>query len=134
HQITLIRHGKPDSIFVDFVYEPIFNTEGEVTGIMTVAIDVTAKVTARRRIEDVEERIRLAVKAADMGTFEYNYASNTIITSERFDDIFGIHKPSSLNELLKGLHPEDELIRKRAHEEAYTSGKLFYEARIIHPV
>ncbi len=134
HQITLIRYGKPDSIFVDFVYEPIFNTEGEVTGIMTVAIDVTAKVTARRRIEDVEERIRLAVKAADMGTFEYNYASNTIITSERFDDIFGIHKPSSLNELLKGLHPEDELIRKRAHEEAYTSGKLFYEARIIHPV
>lgn len=134
HQVTLIRHGKPDSIFVDVVYEPILNTEEEVVGVMIVAIDVTAKVTTRRVIEDVEERIRLAVQAADIGTFEYNYPLDTLITSERFDDIFGIHKPQSINEILTCLHPEDQFIREKAHEEAQNSGKLFYEARIVHPV
>ncbi|RYF97009.1 MAG: PAS domain S-box protein, partial [Chitinophagaceae bacterium] len=67
HEITLIRHGIAESAFFDFVYEPVL-TESVVTSIMVVAIDVTDKVNARRAVEDVEQRMRLALEATEIGT------------------------------------------------------------------
>jgi signal transduction histidine kinase len=35
--------------------------------------------------------------------------------------------------LIDSIHPEDQIIRALAHEEATKTGNLFYEVRIIHP-
>lgn len=56
----MIRDGsKEDTRYINFVYEPYRNVEGAVTGIIAVATDVTAEVTARHKVEElVEERTR----------------------------------------------------------------------------
>ncbi|RZM29106.1 MAG: PAS domain S-box protein [Pedobacter sp.] len=133
HEVVLVRNGNPETVFLDFVYEPVKNHEGIVTSIMVVAIDVTEKVMARRSIEDVEERIRLAVDAAEIGTFDYNYLSNIMVTSDRFNAIFGVQKFNSRDEYLKVFHPDDIHLSAEAHERARQSGKMLYEARLIHP-
>jgi PAS domain S-box-containing protein len=52
HEILLIRNGIPEMVFVDFVYEPMRNEEGDVSGIMIVATEVTDKVLAKRVLEN----------------------------------------------------------------------------------
>jgi PAS domain S-box-containing protein len=51
HEIMLIRNGREEIVYVDFVYEPIKDINGNVEAIMVVAIDVTDKVAARKVIE-----------------------------------------------------------------------------------
>lgn len=130
HELTLIRNGIPENVFVDFVYEPVIEKDGKVVSIMVVAIDVTDKVIARRSIEDVEERIRLAVESAEIGTYEYIYAGDQLIASDRFFQIFGFHQPVSRNQVIATYHPADMHLSEQAHESA-TSGKIFHEARIL---
>ncbi|WP_285007970.1 PAS domain-containing protein [Pedobacter faecalis] len=130
HEVVLIKHGIPQTVFIDFVYEPVVN-QGQINTIMVVAIDVTEQVKGRRSIEDVEERIRLAVDAAEIGTFEHNYLTNALLTSERFDAIFGFPKPSSRLDLLPLFHPDDVHLSKQAHIRAARDGHMFYEARLI---
>lgn len=132
HEVILIRNGIDETVFIDFVYEPVKAIDGIVTAVMVVAIEVSDKVLARRNIEDVEERVRLAVEATEIGTFDHDLETDLMVTSERFDRIFGFDEPVSRAELRKVIHPEDINIGHNAQQEAYANGHMFYDARVIH--
>lgn len=132
HELILIRNGVPENVFVDFVYEPI-KYEGAADAIMVLGIEVTEKVRARREIEEVEQRIRLAVEAAEIGTFDLDLDVRAMVTSDRFNTIFGFDEHVPWRTFASVIHPDDNERRLKAHEEALVSGKLFYEARVIHP-
>jgi PAS domain S-box-containing protein len=131
-ELVLIRNHKPEVVFVDFVYEPVRHFDGSINSIMVIAIDVTDQVIARRSIEDIEERGRLAIEAAEIGTFDLNILTQITVTSDRFNAIFGFDKAVSRKKLLDRIHPEDHAIHARAHEEADKTGSLFYEVRIVY--
>jgi len=131
HEVTLTRNGVPEVLYIDFVYEPVLN-DGQVTAIMVLAIAVTDKVIARRSIEDVEERIRLAVEAAETGTFDLDLVNRIMLTSDRFNVIFGFDRQVPWEMFASVIHPDDKATRIAAHEAAIKSGKLFYEARVLH--
>jgi len=132
HEVILIREGIEEQVFVDFVYEPVRGLSGEVTLILVVGNDVTDKVLARRSIEDVEERIRLAIEAAEIGTYDYSYKTDILTTSNRFNQIFGlVNGEINRERVLQTYHPDDVGLSAAAHEAAKCDGKLFYEARFI---
>lgn len=133
HALTLVRYGQPEVVYIDFVYEPVLSSEGMVTAVMVVAINVTEKVKARQAIEEASARTQLAVEAAEMGTFEYSYETNNVVTSTRFNEIFAVSNPTSRADLLRFYHPEDIQVSAQAHARAAREGKMLYEARIIHP-
>lgn len=60
HEVVLIRNGQPETVFIDFVYEPIKDEHGKATAIMIVAIDVTDKVIARRAQQRINEELAAA--------------------------------------------------------------------------
>ncbi|WP_437919914.1 ATP-binding protein [Sphingobacterium sp. LRF_L2] len=131
HEVLLVRYGTPQTLYLDFVYEPVIATDGAVTAIMVVCIDVTEKVWSRRAIEEASERTRLAVEAAEIGTYDHNYVTNTLVTSERFDEIFDYPKPISRQELLPRIHPDDLHLSTAAHIIAAREGKVTYEMRLL---
>ncbi|MEO3408078.1 ATP-binding protein [Mucilaginibacter sp. CAU 1740] len=133
HRLLLIRNGIPETVFVDFVYEPVTGFDGEISALMVIAIDITEKVMARRKIEEAEERARLAIEAAEMGTFDYDLQTDIVVTSPRFNAIFGFEDGVAHDTLVDSLHPADREIRDAAHRSAFETGNLFYEARIIWP-
>lgn len=133
HELVLNRNGADDTVFIDFVYEPVKDLKGTVTSIMVVGNDVTDKVRARKQIEDVEERNRLAIEAAEIGTYELSYESHTVIGSKRFDEIFGVTSPVTRAQVLSTYHPLDHSLSDQAHAAARTTGKLHYETRILNP-
>ncbi len=131
HELILNRNGVGQIMFIHFVYEPVKDLKGSVTSIMVVGNDVTDKVMARRQIEDIEERNRLAIEASEIGTYEFRYAEQSVIGSKRFDEIFGVTSPVSRAEVLTSFHPLDAHLSDEAHAIARKTGKLFYEARIV---
>ena len=63
-EIILIRNGKEETGYFNFVYDPIRESDGSINRIMIVAIEVTAQVIARRKIEEVvDERTRELAEA-----------------------------------------------------------------------
>lgn len=133
HELVLNRNGKDETMFIDFVYEPVTDLKGQVTSIMVVGNDVTDKVKARKQIEDIEERNRLAIEAAEIGTYELSYESQFVIGSKRFNEIFGVSSPVSRAQVLAAFHPLDAHLSEQAHTTARKTGKLFYEARVLAP-
>ncbi len=131
HEILLVRNGKEEKVFIDFVYDPIVNFDQKVSSIMVIAIEVTDKVAARKAIEESEQRARLAVEAAEIGTFDVNLFTSEVQASERFNQIFGFEKSMQWHDYFALVHPEDQKIREEAHRSSEKSGTLYYEVRII---
>lgn len=57
--VTLPRSGGVEIVYVNFVYEAFREPDGSISGILAVAVDVTAQVLAHQKIEEtVEKRTR----------------------------------------------------------------------------
>jgi PAS domain S-box-containing protein len=119
--------------YLDVQYAPLFENNGDVSGIMVTVNDVTDKVEARQRIEESEQRLILANEAAQMGTFDWDLATGTFLQSDKLAQIFGFENNSNIThqDLLNLFHPDDKPIRDKAVEESLADGSLIYEARII---
>lgn len=130
-EIVLVRRGMPETVFIDFVYEPIL-FKGLVDSVMVIVIEVTDKVNARRLIEEMAERSRLAIEAGEIGTYDVDLRTNGITTSPRFDAIFGFDKPVTWDEFAAAIHPDDREARFIARQKAIKTGKLFNELRALH--
>ncbi|WP_293303780.1 PAS domain-containing sensor histidine kinase [Pedobacter sp. UBA5917] len=130
-EVLLIRNELPEQVFIDFVYEPVTDLSGLVSAIMVVGIDVSDKVRTRHAIEEMEERIRLAVEAAEIGTYELNYKTGELVGSTRFDEMFGLGHGVARETIIDHYHPDDVHLSVLAHEEAKNTGQIFYEARYL---
>ena len=129
--ITLQRNGKTELVHLNFVYEAFFDNSNKIDGIMGVAIDVTEQVNARLKIEDAEERARLAADAVDLGTYDYNIVTRNIITSPRALAIFGFDEQVSREALINVIHPDDKILHQNAHNILSNTGILYYEVRVV---
>ncbi len=100
-----------------------------------VARDITERKKTEEALVQSEARTRLAVESANLGTFEINVDEQTIIHSPRAAEIIGFDPSRQwpYSTFKNALHPEDAVLRRKAHEEAKQSGKLFYEVRIVLP-
>ncbi|MDF2455020.1 MAG: rcsC [Cytophagaceae bacterium] len=51
--VSLLRKGKLESVYQNFVYEPYKDVDGKILGVLAISIDVTQQVLARQKIEEV---------------------------------------------------------------------------------
>ncbi len=132
--INLQRGGTLTETYVSFALEPIRNFDGAVISVMMLANDITELVLARKKIEESEARQKLAIEAAEMGTFDLNLVSGEFIYTERMAKLFGLMNSNVSSQVFRErIHPDDEHIRKKAMDEAWETGNLSYEARVIWP-
>ncbi|MDB5247570.1 MAG: hypothetical protein JWQ40_1964 [Segetibacter sp.] len=131
YPVTIDRAGEKEALFIDFVYEPLKEDDGTIKRIMVLAINVTDKVIARKEIEYSEERARLAIDSAELGTFEVNLMTDEIVSSIRMDSIFGLSGSVDRNRFISSIHPDDIVARDSAYRQAYQTGRLEYESRVI---
>lgn len=127
---------KKRSMFLDFEYAPLFDTEKNATGIMVTATDVTDKVESRLKVEIAEERMRLATDAAELATWEVDLKTTDIIYTPRMAEMFGHKLTDSLpyQTFIDQILPEDrQNAIKTAFERALETGIYKYEARVLKP-
>ncbi|MFD1185155.1 sensor histidine kinase [Pontibacter rugosus] len=68
--ITLERMGVLEKLYLNFVYHPLRDAQGFVTGIIVVAIDISEQVRARHKIEVMNNE--LMASNADLDNFVYS--------------------------------------------------------------
>lgn len=69
------RHGRRDKVYWNFVYQPLAEAGGTITGVTVVATEVTDQVLARRQVQRLNEE--LATKSEELATInEELFATN----------------------------------------------------------
>jgi PAS domain S-box-containing protein len=92
----------------------------------------TVKTTAQAD----ETHLKVALEAAQMGTWDWNLVTNEIIYSEQFGLIFGISAhsfPLTPESLLNSVHPDDRQKVKYALAEALEGTDSSFEFRVTWP-
>lgn len=119
--------------YLDFEYRPLHEPDGSISGIIITVNDVTEKVEARLKAEESEKRLNIVINAGELGTWEWAIQDDGMKYSEKFLEILGFEKHAhpTHEELLKRLHPDDMAVREAAFKEAFQTGSLHYETRVI---
>ena len=133
----------PTERFLDFVLQPLKAAEEDtLSGIVCFALDVTERRHsghALRQSEETqrrsEERLQLAMEAADLGMWFYDFADRVVVADQTMHRLFGSpERGGEMHEWLGRLHPEDN-DRVRAHAVQALAGEHPYdlEYRIQRP-
>ncbi|PWB27451.1 sensor histidine kinase [Flavobacterium sp. HTF] len=56
--VALYRNGNVETVYVNFVYEPIMQDDPRNSGVLSVAIDVTEQVKSRQRVEEIVAELK----------------------------------------------------------------------------
>jgi len=54
---NLLRNGRLETSYYNFVYKPLYDAQGKVLGVIDIAIEVTEQVHARQQVQDLNEEL-----------------------------------------------------------------------------
>lgn len=60
---TIVRNGQPESVYWNFVYLPLREDDGTITGAMVVATEVSEQVQARQQIQQLNDQLAAVNRA-----------------------------------------------------------------------
>ncbi|MGL5833844.1 MAG: PAS domain S-box protein, partial [Waterburya sp.] len=94
---------------------PYRDYQGNVIGLIGVAIDITERKQAQINLQETVERLRMATTGGQLGMWFWDLPTNELIWTDKCKALFGIAVDTQMDyELfLKCLHPDD---RDRTHQ------------------
>ncbi|OQP56384.1 hypothetical protein A4R26_04245 [Niastella populi] len=118
--IEFIRNGQLHKGFFDVVYTAWKGQSGEIKGVITVYTEVTHSVMARKKIEEKEEQLRIALQGGDLGYYDYHPQTGELIWSDRLLQLFGLpaHTKPDMDVFFSILHPDDREQARKTIQEA----------------
>ncbi|NOK18708.1 sensor histidine kinase [Corallococcus carmarthensis] len=123
--------GALEDAYFNLIYQPLNEAAVGFEGILVVASEVTEAVRARQRVESLaatlkvsEERLRLALEAVDMGSWDIEPATGRATWDARFRAMLGLPAEGdvTLDEAMQFVFDEDRRQVLHAMEEASQRG------------
>ena len=130
--VNLMRKGKLESVFVKFVYEPLRDADGTISGVMALGYEITEQVMSRKKIEESEQRFQAAVAAVQgivwttnaKGEIEREQVGWHLLTGQNYKDYQGFGWADA-------IHPDDAQATVEAWNEAVKDCKHYvFEHRV----
>jgi PAS domain S-box-containing protein len=122
---------------IDFMISPLRDDDGVVTHLVPSAIVITERVRAQEALRQSEARLRAALAAGQIGTWEIDLATGVVVTHGSTDDIFGLlpgQGPRTVQDYLNPVHPDDAPRVDAAINSSMESGREHrVEYRITRP-
>ncbi len=127
------KDDKPREAYANFTFQPLLNLKSEAIGIVISGYDITEEINARKKVEELEERMRLAVDASNIAIYDYNILTGEVLSSDIMNRMFGVEGSISLEQYFEMLKLNDESVRKEMYQASLKSGFLNYQFFIIMP-
>jgi PAS domain S-box-containing protein len=114
------------TVILNILAAPLYGDQGSVDTILLILQDITAQQQSAANLRDSEERLRLALIAANQGLYDLNVQTGDAIVSPAYAQMLG-YDPDEFQETnarwRDRLHPDDVDVVYRAYQD-YTSGIL----------
>lgn len=119
------------------IKQPLISSDGKVIQVLGVSTDITARKLVEEQLRHSEEQLRLALEAAQMGTWDWHLETGKCTCSHNLERLYGL-APNTFERtyeaFLSIIHPND---RDRVHQDTQSAlqkgGDGSLEFRIIHP-
>ncbi len=121
-------------VFMSGVLAPIRNN-GILTGFVKVARDMTSQKEAENALQAAQSSLRTALEAAQMGVWDLDLATDTVMRSPRHDQLLGyptFQEEWSFEKAVQHMAKEDKAKFMAARESMLETGIFDMEARIQH--
>ena len=114
-QLTLLRNGEPEPVWLNLDYSPLIGPEGKPVGVMAIVIETTAKVKAvkdERRaaaaLYESDQRFRLVAESAPVMLWMGDQAGKCIYLNAALRAFWDIREEEIATfDWLQTIHPED---------------------------
>lgn len=86
----------------------LFNVDNEVVRLSGTVQDITNERRAHQELLEINERLQMALGAGELGSFDLDLLTSTIIGTDQFKKNYGwpVKQAFSRNELLEAIHPD----------------------------
>ncbi|HSQ44704.1 MAG TPA: PAS domain-containing protein [Ginsengibacter sp.] len=133
--VTFLKNGIREDMFVNMVLQPYFEDKN-IAGILSIFTEVTDQVLARKKVEESEERLRLATETTKLGTWEFLPQTGKLTWSDECKRIYRFPLDKEVNYELFSEHifPDDKDFAQNAIEKAMDpagAGSYDIEYRIL---
>jgi len=130
------KHRRKDGTLIDveITSQALIYRGGDAR--LVVATNITERKQAEEALKASEQRLNLALDAAQLGIWELDLVSDKAYRNLRHDQIFGYEslQPDWGQEIfLTHVVPEDREIVKRSFDKAFATGDFHMECRIVWP-
>jgi PAS domain S-box-containing protein len=130
-----IRLAENEYRDIDFMLSPMFGPDGRVAYLIPCATDITERKKAEKELLKKEERLGLALEAADQGTWEFILDNRCMNISQQLALIFGLESCDQLTSeenWRSFVVEQDQLLIQNAIEHSLkTDGRFRFEYRIM---
>ncbi|MDB5720280.1 MAG: domain S-box protein [Alphaproteobacteria bacterium] len=126
--IERVPGGAKEQAWLDFVYQPVRDGDGGVTGIFVSGYEVTD-------LRQAQDQLQLAQRAGNVGAFELHPDTRSLTVTEEFCRIWGIAPSPTLQlyALLDLVAPEDRARLRSGDHDPSPDALGYTEYRIRRP-
>lgn len=126
----------PEARHLDFLYQPLHEAEGGVSGILVFGVDITERKLTEQQLRDQRERFAFSTAAADIGYWFCDLPFDKLAWDDRVKEHFWLPPDADVDIGLfyDRLHPDDREPTRLAIEESIRNHTAYdVEYRTVSP-
>jgi len=131
--VRLFRNNRMEDTWINFTYEPLRDDYKKVIGIMVVCVEITDQVTYRKKLEENEFRLKMAVEIAELGVWSMDIDTGIFELNDRCRKIYGFlpEEPVNLEKIRATIEPKYLAGALEVFDEMIANKTAAYEHYII---
>jgi PAS domain S-box-containing protein len=139
--VPVTRYGRREDVWWTYSYSPIDDeaSKAGVGGVLVVCKDVTGTRRAFQALEASEERLRLALSAGVVGTWDWHMEDDRVYADEQCARFYGLSPEQATagvppRNYMHAVHVDDRQRLRESIDRAVSTGEEFVEEyRIVQP-